>query len=283
MKSFFLNFTSFAARILPPEVKKQVYRLGPASGWIRRFLTAIAPVGLTEVKISSGRMQGLRMVLDMQSEKDYWLGTYEIDLQAVLGEMIQTGWIAYDVGANIGFFSLLLATLVGENGRVFAFESLPGNVNRLKGNLAVNDLSSQVTVVQAAVIDHTGPVKFLLGPSGAMGKVLGSAGRVDIHAQVIEVTGISLDDFVYHQENPAPNVIKMDIEGGEVLALEGMIRLLVEARPLLFLELHGEEAAKTTWDILVKAGYELRKLESGLPVVESFTELAWKAYLVGTP
>ena len=69
----------------------------------------------------------------------------------------------------------------------------------------------------------------------------GSAGRDDRYESEVNVLGISLDEFVYGQGNPPPQVVKMDIEGGEVLALPGMRRVLTEARPLMLMELHGPE------------------------------------------
>jgi hypothetical protein len=116
-----------------------------------------------------------------------------------------------------------------------------------------------------------------------MGKAEGSAGRSDGHTESIEVPSISLDDFVYRDGNPPPQVIKMDIEGGEVLALQGMSRILVEAHPLIFLELHGPDAAQLAWEVLTAAGYSLHRMTGGYPLVSSFDELDWKAYLVAMP
>jgi hypothetical protein len=75
----------------------------------------------------------------------------------------------------------------------------------------------------------------------------------------------------------------MDIEGGEVLALKGMPRLLAEARPLILLELHGPEAARASWETLTAAGYQIHRMEHGYPRVASLDELDWKAYLVAMP
>ena len=99
----------------------------------------------------------------------------------------------------------------------------------------------------------------------------------------ILVQGISLDDFAYEQRHPKPKVIKMDIEGGEVLALQGMTRVLREIRPLLFLELHGYSASKTSWNILSSFGYHFYRINSDLDQVTSVDELDWKSYLVAMP
>ena len=243
-----LALVSFFARMLPQPIKHAFYRLGPLSRLIRRGLNRAAPTGLTEIEISAGLLAGMKMRLDLQSEKDYWLGTYEPALQNAIRDLVQPGWIAYDVGANVGYISLMLARGVGVTGRVFAFEALPANITRLRENLTLNRLESpRAQSVHAAVGATSSTVRFLIGPSDDMGKVDGSAGRQVEYIESIEVPGLSLDDFVYTQGNPPPQVVKMDIEGGETLALPGMRRLLAEARPRLFLELHGHEAARSAW------------------------------------
>jgi FkbM family methyltransferase len=164
---------------------------------------------------------------------------------------------------------------------VCAFEALPANLERLAGNLALNKMETKVSVVNAAVADRSAPTQFLVGPSGGMGKAAGSAGRQEIaYPETIPVPGIALDDFVYNGGNPAPQIVKMDIEGGEVLALPGMKRLLSEAHPLILLELHGPEAAQVAWEILTGAGYQICRMQPGYPWVSRFEELDWKEYVV---
>jgi FkbM family methyltransferase len=266
--------------MLPPSLKQSLYRAGPLARLIRRSLNRAAPTGLSETTVAAGTLEGYPLMLDLQTEKDYWLGTYETELQRAISEWVQPGWVAYDVGANIGYISLLLANAVGDDGQVFSFEALPSNVERLEMNLVLNALKPRVQLIHGAVGSTLTPVRFLIGPSEAMGKVAGSAGRTEGHRESIEVPGYALDDFVFQQGNPPPQVIKMDIEGGEVLALPGMQRVLAEYRPLIFLELHGHEAAQVAWNILTEHGYQIANMQSGYPVIASLEELDWKAYLV---
>jgi FkbM family methyltransferase len=265
-------------------VKRAFYRFPPLAGLIRRSLNRAAPAGLTQVEIAAGGLAGWRMWLDLHREKDYWLGTYEPELQAALTDLVKPGMVVFDVGANIGYISLLLAQRVGERGKVYAFEALPDNLARLRTNLALNDLGENVVVIPAAVVDGERRMRFLIGPSGGMGKVDGSAGREDIdYSHEVEVDGLSLDAFVFERGNPLPQVVKMDIEGGEVLALPGMVRLLEQVRPLMLLELHGPEASRVAWETLTDFRYRLSRMAPGYPPVETQQELDWKAYLVAFP
>ena len=283
MNNLSLKVAAFAARILPDGLKQSIYRIKPLARLIRRRLNRAAPAGLVEVTVAGGDLRGFKIQLDMQIDKDYWLGTYEPELQAALRELIPAGAVIYDVGANIGYVSLLLAKAAGEQGRVFAFEALPSNLDQLRRNVALNAMEPRVTVVGNAVTDSSAPVRFLVHSSGGMGKAAGSAGRDDRYQSEITVPGLSLDEFAYARGNPPPQVVKMDIEGGEVLALPGMRRLLAEARPLMLMELHGPESSRAAWDALTSAGYELRWMRPGYPLVPSLDALGWKAYIVAKP
>lgn len=281
MKKNVLSFTAWMARLLPMSLKRAVYRFQPLARLVRNTLNRAAPQGLTQVKVAAGGLAGVELYLDLQAEKDYWLGTYEPELQDAIMHWVKPGMVIYDVGANIGYVSLLLARRAGAGGSVFAFEALPGNLERLRANIALSGMAGQVQAVAAAVIDAQRPVRFWVGPSGGMGKADGSAGRQDvIYSEAIDVTGLSLDHFVFELGNSPPQVVKMDIEGGEVLALPGMQRLLAEAHPLLLMELHGPEAAKTTWEILTRAGYRIFQMQPGYMAIPSLEMLDWKAYIV---
>ena len=283
MKEFLLNSAAFAARILPISIKQAIYKIKPLAAFIRGGLNRAAPTGLTQVKIAAGDLAGYTILLDMQIDKDYWLGTYEPELQAALRELIQPGAVIYDVGANIGYVSLLLAKATGQNGQVYAFEALPGNVERWHKNMALNGMEARLSLYAGVVTRSAGPVRFLVHASGGMGKAAGSAGRIDRYQSEISVPGISLDEFVYKQGNPPPQVVKMDIEGGEVLALPGMRRILAEARPLMLMELHGPESSRAAWETLTAAGYTICWMRRGYPVVASLEAMGWKAYIVAKP
>jgi FkbM family methyltransferase len=283
MRKLLLSLAAFAARILPNSLKQAIYRFKPLARFIRGGLNRAALTGLTQVKVAGGDLAGFTILLDMQIDKDYWLGTYEPELQAALRELVRPGAVVYDVGANIGYVSLLLAKAAGETGHVYAFEALPENAKRWRKNVELNGMNSRLSLFAGAVTQTAGPVRFQVHSSGGMGKAAGSAGRDDKYQSEVTVDGISLDEFVYGQGNPPPQAVKMDIEGGEVLALPGMRRVLAEARPLMLLELHGSESSRVAWETLTAAGYEIRWMRRGYPVVPSLEALGRKAYIIAKP
>jgi FkbM family methyltransferase len=276
-----LSLAARAAQLLPLAVTRVVYRVTPIARILRGVLNKVAPHGYSEVEVAAGELIGLRLSLNLQTEKEYWLGTYEIELQKAVSDFITPGMVAYDVGANIGYVTLMLARAVGPHGKVISFEALPSNVERLRTNTALNHHLAQFDIQEQAVTDVSGKVQFLVHTSGGMGKVVGATGRQETYENKITVSTVSLDDFIYNEGNLPPDAVKMDIEGGEVLALPGMERLLAEKNPIIFLELHGFDAAHVAWEILTKYGYTLYKMDGKYNQINKLDELDWKAYVVG--
>jgi len=276
-----LKSAAIAARLLPSSIKQAIYQHPRLARLIRNRLNQAAPNDLMQVQIAAGYLTGKSLILDLKTEKDYWLGTYEPELQAAIQDWVKPGMVVYDIGANIGYITLMMAQATGQTGHVFAFEALPANEKRLVENIALNHYQDRITVLNYAIIDSPRQIRFWIGPSDDMGKVEGSAGREEIAYQdSILVGGISLDWFIFKLGNPNPRLIKIDIEGGEVLAINGMKRLLTEIHPIILIELHGPHAGRVTWEALTNCGYEIRRMEKGYPKVSSFDELDWKSYLI---
>jgi len=264
-----LRAAATLARVLPEPLRLALYRLGPLTRLFRALLNRAAPAGVHPVQVASGELAGMWLLLDLQVDKDLWLGTYEPQLAAAIHRFARPGSVVYDLGANVGYATLLLARAVGPSGQVFAFEPLPENLERLRGAISHNGLGPSITVVPAAVGASPGPATFLVHASGGMGRLEGGEGRRDgfISSAAVDVT--TMDDFVFSQGHPAPGLIKMDLEGGEGAALRGMLRLLRERRPCLLIELHGAQAAAEAAGELRAAGYRLHLIQDGFPEVDS--------------
>jgi FkbM family methyltransferase len=280
MKSLFLSIAAWTAKILPEPAIRVIYQIKPLARLIRRGLNRASPTGLTEVQVAAGDLAGYTIQLDMQVDKDYWLGTYEPELQSAVRKLIPEGATIYDIGANIGYVSLLLEKAAKNDGHIYAFEALPSNVAQLNRNVELNGKTEKITIIPAAVTNITGKAHFKVHPSGGMGKVAGSAGREDQYLDDIVVDAVSLDDFVFNQHNPPPQVIKMDIEGGEVLAFPGMYRVLREFHPLMLIELHGPDSSRIAWDTLKAMRYEIHWMKEDFSAVPSLEAMGWKAYIV---
>jgi len=177
-----------------------------------------------------------------------WLGTYELNHQILFEKLVKEGDVIFDVGAHVGFYSLLGSVLVGGKGQVVAFEPEPKNLSYLKKHLQINSISN-VEVVEAAVSDRRGRARLSSGPSSSMW-------YIDAQGE-LEVQAVSLDDLVLNEKLPPPNVIKMDVEGAEFLALNGSAKVVSMFHPIFILSTHGSEVHQKCCRLLETAGYQL--------------------------
>lgn len=187
---------------------------------------------------------GLRLSLDLADwiqQHIYFLGSYEERGLRFLESYLRPGDVFLDVGANIGLYSLVAAQRVGPLGRVCAFEPVPATAARLRQQLALNDLAN-ITVEELAVGNAPGPVALYLPPAGNSGMASLYAYTNELRPP-ISVAATTLD--AYTSGWPAVRLIKMDIEGAEWLALQGMTHLLATQRPALLLELEPTILAGT--------------------------------------
>jgi FkbM family methyltransferase len=165
--------------------------------------------------------------------------------------------VAYDVGAHAGFFSLLLGRLTGPGGKVFSFEPLAGNYERLCRQLRANPSVRHVTAVPCAVSDSLGEATFARHASTGMGRL---GDKDERFLDAVTVSTVTLDQFVYERGHPAPDFIKMDIEGEEGKAFHGMRRLLKESSPTMVIEIHGAAAGQEVWPVLRSENYRVYRL-----------------------
>ncbi len=189
----------------------------------------------------------------------HMLGIYETEVQSIIKSHLFPGAVFYDIGANNGFITLLAASLVGHDGLVFAFEPLPGNVRILQKNIEMNYIQGCV-LVDKAVSNKNGRQELFVSKSSATPSLL-RAGPHDVES--ISVSTVTLDEFV--QSHPAPDLIKMDVEGAEVDVLEGATSLLYgDKAPGLIIEVHDQKKGEEVEKILGNAGYRIERL----PVVD---------------
>jgi FkbM family methyltransferase len=230
--------------------------ISPATflGRLLRAPLRMLPKG-ARVRILQGPLRGHRWIVGSASH-GCWLGTYEKQKQQLFPSLARPGDVVFDVGANVGFYSLLAATCVGPDGRVFAFEPLPANLVYLRQHLALNEVHN-VEVVPAAVGRVSGRASFSVASSRSMGSLDG--------AGPLEVDVVGLDDLAQSGALPAPKLIKMDIEGGEVDALAGAEQALRRHRPVILLATHGWAKHQECCQFLRGLGYSIEALAGGDP------------------
>lgn len=138
---------------------------------------------------------------------------------------LQPGMIVADVGAFLGQYSLLAAKQVGAAGRVFAFEPDPRNFAFLVRNIERNGLADRIVAVPQAVSDRSGEITLYLDPEVGSGSSLVFRRRRSVSTETVRA--VTLDGFL--GRHITPDVIKLDVEGGEVRALDGMGEIMLRA------------------------------------------------------
>ena len=206
------------------------------------------------VRVLQGSLRGAVWVVGSATH-GCWLGTYERRKQAALSSILRPGDVFWDVGANVGFYSLLASRLTGSSGRVLSLEPLQQNLAYLREHLRLNH-TTNVDVIAAAAGRERGRMSFAESPSPSMGRLDDEGG--------LEVEVVSLDELLEAHGRP-PHVIKMDIEGGEVAALEGSRRLLERHHPTILLATHGWENHRKSCALLRDLDYRIRALAGGDP------------------
>lgn len=226
-------------------------------GKLLRLPLRLIPKGMV-LPILQGKLKGRKWVVGA-GEHGYWLGSYEIHKRMAFEARIPSGAVVYDIGANVGFYSMLAGELVGDSGHVYAFEPSPRNVSFIEKHIRLN-YYEHITVFEAAVSDHTGEAFFDLGASIATGHLTDQGTlRVDL---------VCLDDLLAQNKLRPPDFLKVDVEGAEYDVLRGARQLLAAHRPVIFLDTHGREAHEPTIALLQEAGYAFDILD-GKPLSES--------------
>lgn len=232
-------------------------------GQLLRLPLRLIPKGMV-LPILQGRLRGKKWIVGA-GEHGYWLGSYELCKREAFEGLITPGSVVFDIGANVGYYSLLAAVLAGKEGRVYAFEPLPRNINYLRRHVSLNKMRN-IEVIEAAVSDHEGEGSFDLGASTAMGH-LAEVGE-------IKVRMVCLDGLFKAGEIQAPDFIKIDVEGAEAAVVRGAFKLLQTYQPLLFLDTHNRSAHEETIAFLKKLGYSFEILD-GKSLAETKELVAW--------
>jgi FkbM family methyltransferase len=209
------------------------------------------------VEVEDGLAPRLKLHLNPRYDSGYWRGDYEENIRAVFAKHLKLGDVMYDVGANIGFFSLLAARLVGPPGLVFAFEPDPDNASRIQEHIEANSLK-QISVVTSPVWSSNERV-FFARSSDHSSRLIGSVTMARDSAEGFYLQAVTLDDFA--RRHGAPMLVKMDVEGGEAEVLKGALRVFSDSRPRLLCEVHHEAAARAVRDWLRERSYTFEWME----------------------
>lgn len=218
---------------------------------------------LPRIALVSLEVEGVEMKLRVPKQcalfSEVYLarGIHEEQVTLKLKNIIRKGMIVVDIGASLGYYVVFAAKLVGENGKVFAFEPNPLTYKLLQENIALNQLNN-VAPIQKAISNGGGTTKLWLAQNIEAGNILRRRNRSE--SIVVETT--SLDEFFEVYGLPSIDILIMDIEGAEVLALQGMNQVMENNAHLqMIMEFHphrilaAQRSSEELWAALQKNGF----------------------------
>lgn len=246
-----------------------VRRLPLAKYRAMNWLTRHAHVSPFEARLPGSTLTFACDLRNALAREVFFTGKYEPQETDLIGRMLGPGGVFVDVGAHWGYFSLLAADRVGPSGRVVAVEADPRIFAILAGNFARNRLDRAVAV-HAAAADRDGPIALAGFDEGqdnwGLSRVVEDSSRAGAFA--FEVPARPLDDLLDDHEVEAVDLLKVDIEGAEALAIPGMRRGLASGRyRRLLIELHPQQLRSLGADPkavvapLVESGYRGRTID----------------------
>jgi FkbM family methyltransferase len=224
-----INFSTIAPNTVAGKIVRWPLRLVPRN---------------TIVPVLQGPLRGKKWIAGASLHR-CWLGSYEPEFQRILANELKAGGVFYDVGANVGFYSLLAAGLIFP-GQVYAFEPLTENISYIRAHLDLNRIRN-ATIFEMAISDSRGQEPFSVERTRAMGRLSSGGERM--------IRTYSLDTIIQEELAQPPTYIKMDIEGAELRALLGAQKCFARYKPTLFLATHGKRIQEECCRLLLDWNY----------------------------
>jgi FkbM family methyltransferase len=227
---------------------------------IKKILKAFCfPENCTR-RILFGPSKGLKYKVNSISGISAIYGVNQRCIQKAFLYLVKQNMVVYDIGANVGLFTILLSKLVGKQGRVYSFEPVPCLAEQISINAKLNNLNN-VTVIEKAVSDSVSYKNFYIGNSFCEGHIFN--GSKDKDSYCIQVSCIALDYFVFDKGNPPPHLIKIDVEGGESGVFNGAKKVIEKYRPVIICDLHNPKQDTEVGKMLISYNYGAYRLNDG--------------------
>lgn len=187
------------------------------------------------------------------------LKTHEPLVTKILKNELKSDMVCFDIGGNIGYYVLLENKQIGNNGLIVTFEPSPINFEYLSKNVILNNVSN-VILEKSAIGDINSTIKFVVSPSSNSSHILQSNTNED--EKIIDVPIITLDSYVSEKKIKNVDLIRMDMEGYEYNAYNGMKETIKKFKPAILMEIHtnylGKNKTKEMLNNFYNDNYEIK-------------------------
>jgi FkbM family methyltransferase len=229
-------------------------------------------------RVMAGPLAGREILIDRRGTgawEDMLAGRFDAEIYDAIAQALPArNGIVWDVGAHIGFHTLGFSTIVGPSGRVVAFEPNPSNRERLRQNLERNaDLAARIEILPYGLSEHDG--KSLFAFSRDIDSGASSMSFLDRTTPSVDpgtsaswekiVVPVRTADSLIRDGTARPDVMKIDVEGAELLVLQGAAEMIRMTRPTTIIEAHSARLAFNVHEWFENEGYQVRILAELAP------------------
>lgn len=201
--------------------------------------------------ILQGPGRGLKWIVGSYNH-GCWLGSYEYEKQRIIADLVKPGDVVYDLGAHVGYFSIIFARLVGEQGAVYAFEPFADNYSYLCQHVSLNGISN-LHAFKVGIGPASGVASFEAGPDMATGRKAVSG---KLQFPVFELT-----EFVRTRQLRVPSLIKIDIEGEEAHVIPVILDYVIANKIKLMISTHSDAITEQLVRLLSEKRFHVTPLQ----------------------
>lgn len=222
-------------------------------------------------RIPFGPLRGQRICMAPQISMRMYLGIDEPWVAGVARSIIKPGDTIYDIGAHVGYTTLLFARMLGGTGSVHAFELLPSTVEQFLTKTVQSNEFDNIHIHAVGLGKNVATMELPVGPTRM------TTIHFDSGDEYVETYGrdvcrvVRLDDYAAAEGIPAPSMMKIDIEGAEVSCLKGAAKMILEHRPKLVVEFHDADVLREGYAVLTSWRYSMTA-QDGTVLNHSFVD-----------
>ena len=218
----------------------------------RMLLGMVYGAHLRVHRIPFGPIRGRKLFMSPQISPRMWFGIDEPWIAQLCKSQLRQNSVVYDIGAHIGYTTVLFAHYLKGTGAIHAFEILPSTAKLLQNTVEANHF--QNIVIHAVGLGAEEAIQQLsIGPT-AMTSIRATQ-REGQRAERCEI--VALDKYRHKQGLPRPALMKVDIEGAEIQFLQGSLELIDECQPTMIIEFHSKDLLQQGYSLLTSLGYQL--------------------------
>jgi FkbM family methyltransferase len=260
-KKTLLGYINHIGTLIPRSVQRKIVEFPGVLSLIEKFSRNVA----NEITTPEGYRIVVNPLFHANLLRSGSLLHYEPDMRKAITQLTKPNMVAYDVGANVGIFAFLFASLVGDNGKVYAFEPEKNNYFCFEKSLKINTVQN-IAFDKRALGNTQGSGSFDRRGGAFSGRLIGKDPNYAVSHNIETVPTASIDYLVREEGYRAPDILKIDVEGNEGMVLEGMLDTLSHYHPIVICELHGHlgDAKEKVIQLLYDYNYDIYDMEQNL-------------------